>query len=170
MAEGDLVQGVVGVPDLKRLFIPAPWFGGVDANTWRPLSTSTFVNVWVALHDMYPRSGMEVRVLWSTSNTTVANTATWRVRRKSVTVNTDAVTAAYAVLDTVIAADSPVATANALLRTEAGVIAPGQLVAGQSEYHAFEVGLTAVSGLTLGDTDNVQFFGLELRYSPHSLV
>ena len=109
MAEGDLVQGVVGVPDLKRLFIPAPTFGGVDANTWRPLNTSTFVNVWVPLHDMYPRSGMEVRVLWSTSNTTVANTATWRVRRKSVTVNSDAVTAAYAALDTVIAADSPVA-------------------------------------------------------------
>lgn len=166
------IGNVTGVTPLTsreaRKFIHASEFGGVAANSWRPENTSVFIYRRLNLPDMFPRSGMKIYVHWSTSNTGTSNTVTWRVRYNSATPeSTDSVNGTFSALDTTIAADSPVGTANAFRRTAAGVLAPGRLV--PDDFFAFEVGVTATSGITLGDTDNVQFFALELRYAQHSV-
>lgn len=154
----------------KTRVIWARDFGGVCANSWRPLSLSTFIYTWQDLPDLYVRSGVKFRVIWSTDSSTAADTVTWRVRYRTMTIDsTDLVTTGttFSALDTTIVADNAVTTANAYRRTAAGVLAPGRLVAG--EHYCFEVGVTAASGITLDTTDaNVQFFGLELEYAQGS--
>ena len=168
MSNGNLGGVIPGVDGVKKVFIPAAAFGGVAANTWRPLSTSSYIHTWIPLFDLYPGSDVEVYVHWTTSSTTTTDTCTWIVNYRSTTADTDAATADFTALDTAISADAAGSTANAVMRTGAGRIDPRNLQA--DELHAFQVGVSATSGLTLGDTDNVNFVGLELRYSQGKLM
>ena len=161
---GNLAGVLPGVGKRKKVFLPASTFGGVNANAWRPSNaTGSAIHLYLYLEDIYPRSSLEIRVLWSTSNTTTTNTHTWRVRLLQITFDTDAAAGGtFAAISTALVADTVLGTANAIARTAAGVIAPGVLK--PNELYILKVDVSATD-LTLGDTDNVQFYGLELAYA-----
>lgn len=137
-----------------------------QSGTWQPISTTETIRWIVKLRDMHPRSFVNIKVHWSTKSTTLADTVTWRVRYASITENTEALKdVTVSALDTTIAADNAVATANAVLVTSKGLINPGNV--SPNEPLLLELNAQTLSGIVLGDAnqvDDVHVYGIEIEY------
>ena len=145
-------------------FIDIGRFNGAPRGPWQPASTGETVSfVWYQpKYDV--ASALNVRVHWSTANTTASNSVTFRVRYGTLTIDTTAAALGTTALDTVIVADNPTTTAHSYMRTAAGVLAAGTVTDGQAIVLALNA--NAASGITLGAgaSDNVNVYGVELEY------
>lgn len=102
-----------------------------------------------------------VRGVWSTQSTTTSDTMTLLFNYLAITPETTAIAVPATALDTAIAADNPVGTANVLQRTSAGVINP-KGIADAALYLAFKFTATLSAGLA----EKVYFHGVEFEYTP----
>lgn len=150
-----------GTAERKKFFVPAGMFEGTVASfTQRIGSTGQAFDTLFPLAGVSGGSTINLYVMWSTDATTTTHTATWRLRYAAITPETDASTASVAALDTTIAADACIGTANVIQRTAAGVINAGNALEG--DYLKLRLDLSAVSGFALG-TDRVNFHGVEVE-------
>jgi len=109
---------------------------------------------------------IDLRVVWSSDQTTVADSYTWTVLRREVDMNstTGFNTAPTAALDTTIAADTNLVTANAAQYTAWGTIAAETLTGTEPDYL-----LHLLIDPTLGGTisaDVVLVWAVQIRYMP----
>jgi len=109
---------------------------------------------------------IDLRVVWSSDQTTVADSYTWTVLRREVDMNstTGFNTAPTAALDTTIAADTNLVTANAAQYTAWGTIAAETLTGTEPDYL-----LHLLIDPTLGGTisaDVVLVWAVQVRYMP----
>src|SRR3990167_8834945 len=161
-----------GVRDTRRYFVGAERFAGVDGPSgWQPDLTFTTANnlhvrALVQLDDIWPGGDLKFRVVWTTSSTTTTQTATWRVRIAKAVVDTTALDGiTLTAMDTAIAADAAVGTANVPLKTAAG-LKIGGILADPTAFLVVAVDLNAVSGLSLDALtgDRVTFLGVEIEF------
>lgn len=159
-----------GAAKRREIWIPAHEFAGIqDAGSWVPGATTQFLDYLMRLPDDF-LAGEEVgfKAVWSAETASAADSATWRVLYSKLTNNTtDATGAPATALGTAIAADTKIATANAIQTTERGKIAVNVLsamVAG-ADFLKLRVNLNAVVSMTIG-TDKIDFYGLIVDYVP----
>ena len=133
---------------------------------WQPRATTETVTYLWHQPKYDVASALNIRVLWSTNNTTTTNSITPRILYARLTEDTTAVAIGSTALDTVIAADNPTATAHSLMKSAAGVLAAGTVTDGQLLLLALNI--NAVSGITLGagNSDNVNVYGVILEFVP----
>ena len=106
---------------------------------------------------------LEFAAVWSSDQTTITDTATWLVLFNQMTPNASSgIAAAATALDTVIAADTNIATADGIQTTAFGQI-NGNTFANDDFIH-FLVELDAVVG-TDPAADDVNLYGVLLRYT-----
>jgi len=110
---------------------------------------------------------MDVAIIWSTASTDAADTLDWAVTYTAHILDTTVLVTAVTALDTVIplADVTGSATANILKRTAYGRINANGFVF-DAEYVHWRVGKVA----DVGVAEEVQMWGLELRYTPKYLT
>jgi len=151
----------------KSVFIPVADFGGVNGTTWQPRNGTEAIRVLYYDPMICAGQAINVRCLWSTSDTTTTNSATWKAVYKAVTIDsTDTLAAPSTALDTAIVADTVIGTANALQMTAAGVINADNLTDGDALL--LEISCSATTGLTLNPAasgnSRVTLMGVVLEY------
>jgi len=117
--------------------------------------------LWPTPYDLDVKSPVELAVVWSSDQTTATDTITWKVLYTELTMDTTAVAIGATALNTAIAADTNIATANALQQTAYGQINGGLLTNGRVLSLILE--LDAVSGATTS-SDVIVAYYLVVRY------
>ena len=117
--------------------------------------------------DLDVKGDIDVRVLWSSDQTTTADAYTWTLKHTELVLDATSInTAGATALDTAIASDENIATANAIQRTEWGTINGGTLTgnSGEGYLHTFLLDPASVGGTIA--TDLVIIWGIQFRYLP----
>jgi len=132
------------------------------------VSTDDVAGILFLPDDADVEHDIDVAVLWSSDQTTT-DSYTWDVNYGEFTINTTAVAVPATALDTTIAADTSVATANALQQTAWGTITASTLSGTFSDgyLHLFEVDPSAVGGTPSSDV--VVVYGVVFRYQPRKI-
>lgn len=158
--------------DKKEIFIAANEFASVGGGSWQPSATGDYIDFILPLpRDMLVGGQVGFTVVWSVATGSASDKVTWRVLYAKLTNDTtSAATAPATALDTTIAEDTAIATANAIQRTARGVIAAAKLITMVAGTDAlkFRVNINAVTSLTLG-TDVIDFYGLIVDYVPRQI-
>ena len=106
---------------------------------------------------------IRVRAIWATESVTTADRVVWKFLYDELTPDVTELVAPATALDTVIAADAPIATAKTLLRSPAGII-NAKSIADTELYWSFLLESDAQTGNPL--TDGVYLLGVEFEFSP----
>ena len=122
--------------------------------------------LWPIPYDCDVKSPIEFAVQWSSDQTTLTDTFTWKILYTELTVNTTAIDIAATALSTAIAADTNVAGVHAIQQSPYGILDGGTLTNGR--VLNLRVEIQAVSGATLG-SDIVAAYNLVIRYVRRAL-
>jgi hypothetical protein len=185
------MPGVV-VPKYRYQFIPATQNNSMTTNfvgagagdpACGEMTTASVVGIQIAAttdshafivpfrYDVDVNAPIDVRVWWSSNQTTVADSYTWTLLYTEITGNSTVSidTAGATALDTTIAADTNLVTANALQFTAWGTIDGGSLTGTASDgyFHNFLLDPAAVGGSPTSDT--IIVWGFEFRYMPRQV-
>jgi len=116
--------------------------------------------------DLDVNAPVDFRWWWSSDQTTTADSYTWTLLYTELTYDTTAIAAGATALDTTIAADTNIGTANALQKTAWGTADAGSFTGTESEGYMLSLLLdpAAVGGTPA--TDLVIVWKLEMRYQP----
>lgn len=166
-ANGDIISGVAisgssgaGNPALQEVNTTGMVALKIDA------AADDVHHTWFIPTDLDVASDLNIYVLWSSDQTTDTDTVTWKILYEALTPDTDAPGAPATALDTAIAADTNIATADALQKTAAGVIVGGTLTA--ADFLHFLVEADAFSGAD-PSTDDINLYGVLLEYTQGTL-
>ncbi len=150
----------------KTVFIPAKHFAGVVNDTWQPISATNSIRYLFYDPMLCVGKPIYFRVLWSTSDTTTTNSATWTIKYKAVTLDSTGLAAPTSALSTAIVADTVIGTANALQRTAAGTLNAATLTDGDALL--IDLTCSATTGLTLNPAaagnSRVTCMGVTIEY------
>lgn len=166
---GPIGGHVVGSGKTIKRYVPMQQL--IGEASWRPKSTSSFVQFLMKFPDIWHRSDLRISVLWQTANSTTTNTITFRARYAAVTMNSSSGGAlkdpTLSALDTTISADTVIA-ADIGHESPQGAINPG--TPDPEKLYLFQIDVSA-SDLTLGSasSDNVQLLGVFFEYVPAAL-
>jgi hypothetical protein len=107
---------------------------------------------------------IDLRLRWSSDQTTVADSYTWTVLYREIYEGISMDAAAATALDTVIAADVNNVVASAIQNTPWGTIAAGTLTGTEPDYELHYL-IDPTTGGTISD-DVVQVWAIQMRYQP----
>ncbi len=121
--------------------------------------------------DVDVEADIRFRVVWSSDQTTVADVYTWALTYTELTMNStsDMDAAGATALDTVIAEDANLVTADALQATPWGILSGGTLTGTEQEDYLLNVLLTATSNGGTVASDLVIWWGLQMEYMPRTV-
>jgi len=132
-------------------------------------STDDIATIVCLKTDVDVEEDIDVRVYWSSDQTTTGDSFTWDVNYIELTLNTSAAAVPGTALDTTIAAQANNVLANCLQATAWGTIDGGTLSGTSLDgyVHLFEVDPSAAGGTVSSDV--VAVWGLEFRYKPRQV-
>ena len=145
-----------------------PAVGEVGSVAGIRFEASTDDHAWL-LHlpdDVDVEQDIDIQVIWSSDQTSTADSYTWTLKYTELTLDSSAVAVGATALDTPIAADTNVGTANAIQATAWGTISGGTLSGTLGDGYLLAMLLDPAS---LGGTisaDVVIVWGLRVRYMP----
>lgn len=121
---------------------------------------------WAIPGDCDVEAAIDMRVIWSSDETTVADSYTWAINYKEITLNTTAVAVPATAIGTQITADLNLVTAHALQATPWGTVTAGTFsgTVADGYYHLFEIDPSAVGGTP--SSDIITLWAVEIRYLP----
>lgn len=119
-------------------------------------------------HDVNVEQNIDIAIMWSSDQTTTADSYTWVPTYAELTLNsTSGVnTAAAGALSTAIAADTNLATASAIQLTAYGTINGGVLSGTFEDGYIHNILLTATTNGGTVASDLVIWYGIVIRYQP----
>ena len=180
------------VPKYKYLFIPVNMMTGwaaalvgsgagdpiVGENTTASITglriqanADSMATLLALPDDVDVNAPIDLGIVWSSNQTTVADEYTWTITFNEVTLNSTSGldTAGATALNTVLVADANLVTASAAQVTEWGTINGGVLSGTSGDGYLVNVLMTATTNATDVATDLVIWYGLRVRYIPKSL-
>lgn len=161
-ANGDVIGGVAGIGSSGT---GNPGFQEVGTTGLVALKMDAagddIGHLWMIPTDMDVTAALNFYVKWSSDQTTDTDTFTWKIMHKEIELDVTAPGTPSTVLDTIIAADTNIGTADAIQLTAAGVLNGGTLTAGRDLQ--FLVELQAVSGADPA-SDDVNLYGVVMEY------
>jgi len=116
--------------------------------------------------DVNVNAPIDVRIVWSSDQTTIADTYTWNVNYSNLSEGVSANTAAATAIGTAIATAVNNVLANGLQFTEWGTFAAGSFTGTISDGYIALIELIATTNGGTVSTDLVIWFGIEFRYMP----
>jgi len=122
-------------------------------------------------YDVDINSDIRFRIFWSSDQTTVADKYTWTITYAELTLNStsDMDSAAATALDTALAEDTNLVTADALQATSWGVLSGGTLSGTEMEDYLLNVLMTATTNGGTVNSDLVVWYGLQIEYMPRQV-
>lgn len=131
----------------------------------------SFVGFIALPDDCDVNAPIDMRLLWSSDQTTTADEYTWTATYTEMLINStsDMDAAGATALDTPWVADANLATADALQALEWGTIAGGTLTGTQGDGYFLNLNLVATTNGGTVATDLVIWWGLQIRYMPKTL-
>ncbi len=121
----------------------------------------SYGQLWLIPSDIDIGEEIRFRVFWSESGTGGAGSAQYVIKYKELVTETTAVAIGATALDTVIAADTPSATANCLQSTPWGVMDADTLTSGGEGEYA----LATICTCTLTTISDATAYQAEVEYS-----
>lgn len=151
----DNAEGMgAGAPEFAE--VAASEIGGVLIKT----SNDAYSHLWFLPPEIDLTKVISFRVFWSESGSGGSGSALWVVKHTELITETTAVQVGATNLGTVIVADTPIATADAIQASAQGVMAANTLTAGGQGVNAVAI-MTACTLTTITDASGLM---LEVEY------